>query len=327
MQSAYPIIEQLDLAAEQLAKTTPAYSRFALLLADNAVELLLHQLAEHVLLSDANPLYLGEPKYPAEERRSVLGQHFDVKVKFAHRTGYVDEDQRDFILFAHRYRNELYHVGIRHEPILHALAWEYHRLACDLLPLIQDMSWSSNVTPSTAVVRHVGPEKRASRRRDHLERAVRSLHALRVPLAPPFCQQLAAYAEDRVREIDSSLDFLISNNPNDLNESQMLFLVQFNAYLQDHGPDVGLVPGMGANEWWATRREIEAKWKPPRPTRPTPGWRRRVATMRGSKSPALCVKRFDALITSMEDFETAVHKDAAGLDEMIQLQIDDARGK
>jgi len=40
------VIEQLDLALEQISKVDVHYARFGMMLTDNAVELILHQIAK-----------------------------------------------------------------------------------------------------------------------------------------------------------------------------------------------------------------------------------------------------------------------------------------
>lgn len=71
MRYIYTCIEQLDLAAHQLAHVDNAsYGRFALILTDNVVELLLHRFCSDEVLSDQRS-YNRSPKFTAKERSIV----------------------------------------------------------------------------------------------------------------------------------------------------------------------------------------------------------------------------------------------------------------
>src|SRR5438093_12293718 len=99
------LVEQLDLAAELLAAKSPIRARLALILVDNAVELLCHDRCEHSLAYDAA---CGPPeanRLAADEARSVLGKYFDPKLKFLKHRGEITEDEELFCRLAHEVRN------------------------------------------------------------------------------------------------------------------------------------------------------------------------------------------------------------------------------
>jgi hypothetical protein len=116
------VLEQLDLALEQLSKGDIHYARFGLMLTDNAVELVLHQLAQDK--SKDLKLYAWKREEYTHQKAldKALGRNFDAKVKFARIEGGLSEEAAQTITIMHGYRNEVYHVGLKHESILPALA-------------------------------------------------------------------------------------------------------------------------------------------------------------------------------------------------------------
>ena len=140
------IIEQLDLAVEHLAKGDANNARFALMLSDNAIELMLHRIAldQKRKLKSYQHLDESYPHKAALDR--AQGRHFDEKVKFAKLEAKLSEDQADTLMIAHAFRNEVYHVGVQHEAILTAVAAFHIKTVCDFLTGYSPafMFWSSN---------------------------------------------------------------------------------------------------------------------------------------------------------------------------------------
>src|SRR4051812_20261188 len=99
-------IEQLDLAAKQLGVCIPSYDRFALILTDNVVELLLHIRCQEEFRFDQVKWKLTR-KYSADERKKVLGHYFVPKVRFCVKLGVISQAEADFITHSHEFRNEL----------------------------------------------------------------------------------------------------------------------------------------------------------------------------------------------------------------------------
>jgi hypothetical protein len=327
MKHLFSIIEQLDLATEQLERRSPAYARFALLLVDNAVELMLHRICRNEMLEDDLMRAVGKAAYSDEFRERVLGQHFGEKVKFAHRIDAITADERDVILISHARRNELYHRGIRHDDLIHPFAWEYHRVGCDLFAKFRQGGW---IWPpprplSEAVLRHWGsdddswPDERKAQ-------AARSLHARRSPLEPPFCAQLSAHVRGRVAEIDRALDFLVKDNFDKISEPDFLFCMQFAAFTRgrfgNKGP--GLVP---STAWVLHIEDLRSKWRVPYLVRPTRRWAERAARIAMCSTAAAGAQRMAAMLREIEPFEELVFEEARHLSEAIEHQVDMALGK
>jgi hypothetical protein len=124
------VLEQMDLALEHIAKGGVHDARFGLMMTDNAVELILHQIAKkkHVDLQ-GYARFDRDYQYP-KELEEALGRDFGAKLKFARSEGHVSEEQARTIAIMHSFRNEVYHVGVQHEAILPQLSSFYFSIAC-----------------------------------------------------------------------------------------------------------------------------------------------------------------------------------------------------
>ena len=113
-------LDQLDLALDQVAANDRNYDRFAMMLVDNVVELLLHRHAEGIneqyqfdqqiregiqrLTKDLPPEEKKEIQPPdkmfckheitEKEIRDALGRYFESKIGLAGKTGLIDDGAR-----------------------------------------------------------------------------------------------------------------------------------------------------------------------------------------------------------------------------------------
>ena len=139
------VLEQLDLALEYVTKRDVHDARFGLMLTDNAVKLVLHQVAK----DKATELKMWAHKrdrYPNQKRLDkAMGRQFGEKVKFARLEGRLDRDAARTIQILHEYRNEVYHIGLQHEEILPQLAQFYLDTACEFIATYEaaGLGWSS----------------------------------------------------------------------------------------------------------------------------------------------------------------------------------------
>jgi hypothetical protein len=140
------VIEQLDVALEHLTKSDANNARFGLMLTDNVVELMLHQLAKDKKDELKICSYKREEfRHPAALAKA-LGRNFESKVKFAKIIGTVPDEISETISILHSFRNEVYHIGLQHEAVLPTLATFYFKVACDFLQNYspRGLSWGSN---------------------------------------------------------------------------------------------------------------------------------------------------------------------------------------
>ena len=140
------VLEQLDLALEHSAKGDVLNARFGIMLTDNAVELVLHQIAKDKAF-DLQSYSFQRKEYPHQDAlKKALGRNFDAKVKFAKIEAGLTDEVAQTIVILHGYRNEVYHVELKHENILPALAVFYFDVASEYLSTHKPrmLSWGSN---------------------------------------------------------------------------------------------------------------------------------------------------------------------------------------
>ena len=126
-------VEQLDLALEQVLLGDANNARFGLMLTDNAVEITLHQIALDAQARYRPKWYDHEPYEHAKELRSALGRDFSAKLRFAKLVGKIDAEAAGTVAIGHRFRNEVYHLGVQHEAVLPAVSAFYFEVACAFL--------------------------------------------------------------------------------------------------------------------------------------------------------------------------------------------------
>lgn len=139
------VVEQLDLALEHIGKGDVHNARFGLMLTDNALELVLHQIVKDKRAEAGSWRYRDKPyPYETQLRKAFLGSFSD-KVAFARLEGGLNADFARTFNILHEYRNEIYHAGLAHEGILLSLARLYSDTVCAYLSGYEPMGlgWGS----------------------------------------------------------------------------------------------------------------------------------------------------------------------------------------
>jgi len=140
------ILDQLDLALDHVTKGDVHNARFGLMLTDNALELVLHEIAKDKRSEAASWRYREEPyEHEAKLKRAFLGA-FDNKIDFAKVDAGMSAAQGRTFKILHLYRNEVHHAGLAHETILIPLARFYLAEACEFIGTYQTrgLGWASN---------------------------------------------------------------------------------------------------------------------------------------------------------------------------------------
>lgn len=140
------VVEQLDLALEHIGKRDVHNARFGLMLTDNALELILHQIVKDKMAEAASWRYRDKPyPYGSQLRKAFLGSFSD-KVAFAKIEGGLDAEIARSFNILHDYRNDIYHAGLAHEGILLSLARFYFDSSCAYLSRYQPkgIGWASD---------------------------------------------------------------------------------------------------------------------------------------------------------------------------------------
>jgi hypothetical protein len=332
MQYIFTYVEQLDLAAQQLEHVEdPAYGRFALILSDNIIELILHKRCQDEMWMEDLWVKMGAPRYTAKEREEVLGRYFAPKVNFAKKLGLITQSEHGFILTCHDYRNELYHTGIRRDDIIYAIAWQHHSFACELLKRQEARSWSPGIRVSEAARRHGFDEKFGLGEgfKKRLEAAARSLSDSKPSRTESLSASLSKSLINRLQSTQNSLNFLIKENPNGLDEAELI------EYLQHHQHRISLSPRYeallfiqaGEPSLSDRLKSVRSSWIPKYDTNPISKWMTRAQSLKQESEPMKALQKHEQIQKETREFTVLIEDAAEYLDGYLMYLSDVARGK
>ena len=329
MRYVLTVVEQLDRAARELNTDHPINNRLSLILVDNATELILHRKCTDHLDYD-HILQKLQPK----QRLMARGHSLEGKLKVLEYLDDLESGERQFIRIAHQYRNELYHVGLKHDDIIRAISGHYFLLCIDLFVRLKP-SWqtiSSDTIYTDVSKRYVSTkngriaslsvehEVIAEKLRDELPNGI-----------PDLAETLADSARRSIEEITDSFKFIVENAPSNLGADALL------ATSQKHFDLTKALDSKGISGMWGdpnyrnnvtpVESEMEATWKQRHPTIPTEGWMLRANNVERADNPLIAMYLYQALRNDMVYLEEAILTFAGELDREIQLEIDRRRGK
>lgn len=328
------VLLQMDEATKLIRDGRIPHTRIALILLDNAVEVLLHewakdqlgwdslrrQLYERVKQTHAPEDILGKFDLkgilPPGEERQVL-RTFDRLVQYVTVTkNAVDPEIGDALLQLHRYRNEAYHRSmVRKETIRTAVFVLFDLTARLILSNVgRPRSYSSDDDYSWLSERF-GAQSRNFLGDDHFwEAAVDQLRASMPVDAGNVANAMAAHLEARIDDLLDSLDFLCDTAVTPMTREQAL---------------------QGACEYVLKMKRQRVDTLDRMPV----GFKGKLSTATieqiremGSRIPQsedalTAFKRFAAAELELEHFEFPVYELASEVDAMIQREIDRMRGK
>ena len=256
MRFVLTIVEQLDRAARKLKTDHPINNRLALILVDNATELMLHRQCTNRLELDSfagriwkayQAIGKGESAgdrfesseklrqviMTAKQRANAKSKFLDDKLKVLGDMGDLTATEKRFISVAHSYRNELYHIGLSHEDIIRAISGRYFLLCCDLFVRIGNEgffgpSFSSN-DEYTDVAKHY-LQSRDGRvlpfdvDKGALAEKLRGALPDRIPDLP---KTLGASARKSIGALMDDFAFLTRDNPFRFDADKMLEVAQW----------------------------------------------------------------------------------------------------
>ena len=323
-------IDQLDLALDQLAIHDRNFDRFALMLVDNVTELTIHRFAQDRQGENKLWLALRKPKYDPKTIEQALGQYFDQKVKAAAKLGLLNDNLRDSILNLHQFRNTSYHMGYRHEGILHSITLFYFRCACDILCDYKPRgwSWSSRDRISHRARKYVGDLRPAGDQRKIFHQAFSRLIDVAQSMGDSLIGDLAASMLATVNRTDAELTFLANDGSEKISRDKVVidcqawpfaFTDKGKLFAQQNGcPEKFVGPFV---QWIANNY----KWNISKD--PIKSWNARCKALATEKDCHLALKKYCDFLKQTEDIRSKIHNAAVQLDDHIQHLIDIARGK
>jgi hypothetical protein len=321
------VVEQLERATRELATDHQINNRIALLLVDNAAELIVHHRLEHRLRSESTVRRLSPG-----QRVAACGQHFGDRLNVLRHLDDLSETEVDFIKVAHQYRGELYHAGLRHKAIIRPITFVYFDLVCDLFVRLPRGSrqhfHGDTFTDRLATLLGTDVNRLLSVKDDEI---VAKLRAALPSDIPALLAALAKAAHAAIDRMEESMNFIVEENPNKLTAAELLVMAQrtfdFTRALTVDGIEVTWrTPGYQdtVNEVHA---EFERSWQPKYRHVPLDRWRTRANAIGTEDSYLKALVKYHQLRKEGTYLFEVIDEYAAGVDHYIQMQIDEARGK
>jgi len=323
------VLEQMDLALDQLAVNDVNYKRFTLMLVDNVVELTLHQYA--VEKSNWNQMWRGlPPKYPPKLVAEALGQHFEPKVKLATETGWIPPNLRETVTILHSFRNEVYHSGMTHEDILPAISLFYFQNACRLLETFRPGCFSYGLDQNIPhrAKKYLGAKASHTSMED-FSAACKKLREISEGFESDLVGDLARRFEYMIEEADHNIQFLADDAPNEDGTREggliniQLWSFAFTSKAEEYAKSKNFAPNTPQEQLDWLKRNYNWKYQKD----PIPGWRTRLTDFRSEKDPHRALLLYKNFADQTEEIRDLLREAAMQLDSHIQSEIDRARGK
>ncbi|MYA25357.1 MAG: hypothetical protein F4091_10715 [Acidimicrobiales bacterium] len=353
------IVEQLDRAASELHADHEIGNRLALILVDNATELLVHRQCSDLLEMhewhaalyaryqrvvpgamlnelDQSESILSKLLLPKQLARAK-GRSLPDKLHVLRQIGDITAEEHQFIATAHNYRNELYHAGLTHDHIVRAVASQYFLLCCELFSRMKNhgffgMTMSSEDNYSEIFRKYLGvsDDQTLIIGVDRKALSGQLLAALPSDL-PSLPATLTSSAHDYIKELSDNFEFVIQNNPQALDADQVLALIQWQRDLAFELGRANLLDRKLSTEEESqladVAKRIARDWKQRFRTVPYKSWRVRASRLANELNPLIAMKKYEDLRGEMRYLEDALEPAVDAVDQWVQSEIDRRRGK
>jgi hypothetical protein len=326
------VLEQMDLALEHIAKRDVHNARFGLMLTDNALELVLHQIAKDKSGDLKAFLHLKQEYRHTKALDDALGRSFDAKVKFAKLEGKLSEEVARTFGLLHALRNEVYHIGLQHEHILPELAEFYFVTACEFLAGYRPrgLGWSSSqVLPERARKYFTGPASFPGEFED-FGNACRSLSAACSHDAGATIETLADHMERVVNDMDTCIGIIADGVYDGQKTTRDAAIVDCQAWrlaFTDEGREFASNNGWPGGNVLALVEWLAKTYKFKTSRDPIASWTTQVARLRANKSPHTALANYQSFMDVTATIREVIVDAAMQVEAEIDRLIDERRGK
>jgi hypothetical protein len=325
------VLEQLDLALEHVSKRDVHNARFGLMLTDNAVELVLHQIAK----DKANELKTFASMKPEFGHQvlldKALGRSFGDKVNFVEKIGQMTNETSQTIATMHGYRNEVYHVGLQHEAILPSLAAFYFDVACRFLGTYKPrgLGWGSGQSLPERAKKYFYGHASFPGGFDNFENGCAALSKASTHTASDTIATLSDQLDQIIYEQNICIDIVARGvyegqqrtRDKAVRDSQawpLAFSEDGKAFARKHGFSGNLLQFI---EWLAETYPLKFRGDP------IPTWQKRAAKLRSQQNPHTVLRHYQSFILQTATLRDALMESAGAAEAEIEAAVDRARGK
>jgi hypothetical protein len=338
MERLVSIVEQIDEAGRLLRLESVPHDRMALLLLDNAVEILMHrtvmnqlefdevysrlfQKAKSALPREKAEAFIDKTGYkliPNKQRKEMRG--FDPKVDFLVGQRKLSDVIGRVVKALHRYRNEAHHRDKVRQATIHAAAVVYYEVACELLIALP---WSSGLSFSSRDDWSAFDKKYGVERGDDIEDRLAKIAAkLRSAIGideNSLARVLSQHLVSRLDELPEQLDFISKYLTPKATRSEQLKNIQFSKEAERLGGQRPTDEMVRRFEAYSPRYTVDhlADWR---------NKAERLPTQVGEGKLKL-LGMFCEIEQALEPLEEMVNEVVSFIDREIDHQIDLARGK
>jgi hypothetical protein len=324
------LLDQLDLALDQLVLNDRNHDRFALILVDNAAELALRSrikdIADIELVRNNIILANDEQK----RLRRALGREFDEKVKFGVSKGWLNKEQSDAIIGLHGFRNTSYHQGHMHETILHSIAISYFRLVCEFLVNYKVGSYStcSSDKVSYRAMKYLGKSSYV-RNVASLTEAFQRMLDISLTLGDSLIDDLSSDMGSAIAAANSSISFISGSSETQERRDWAVVFAQAFVFTQaddakEKAKDMGFNP-LKEKQLFDWLIDDYHEW--PFLKDPVPNWQKRLKSLRSEKNPNKAIKKYCDFMKQTNDIRLTLDEVESEIDSYIELQAEILRGK
>ena len=256
------------------------------------------------------------------------GQHFGPKIKFAKLEGKISNDVADTITILHTFRNEVYHRGIQHEPILPTLAIFYFAIACRLIRAYDPpfLSWGSNLKFPERTQKYFSKNIGMPGSVEEFRVACIALEEAVNYKPYMVSENLAEYMEKIVEEQDGCIDLIATGGPKYLTRDRAVIETQaWPLAFSEAGKRFALENSWNGGsvaeyvEWFTERYPLKFRRDP------VPAWRRRVEGVRLEANPHRALKKYRSFMDQTASMREKVHESAVQVEAYIDGQIERMR--
>lgn len=322
-------LDQLDLALDQLALNDRNFDRFAFMLIDNVMELVLHEHA----VSQSHTQRRTRSETESSEAKAVvdaLGPRFHSKVKLAKATKYISFQEAKSIGHLHGFRNTAYHQGLRHDGVLHSLAAFYLRMASDVLARNKLTGWSrggGEPLPHRAL-KYLGTLGNFDDIGAKFQAAWRRLHEVAESIPHDLKHDLHRDMAELISGVNGTLEFLEEDDPRRSTRDQIIRDVQLaRLAMLEKTVIFARERGCDAKHFGEYRSWLELNYPLPIPCDPIEGWKARLSSLHAEPDEHGALDKYCQFQQQTKSFCEDLSHAAGQLDAHIQNQIDEARGK
>lgn len=333
MQRLTYVLYQMDEARRYLEGGRLEQVRLALLLLDNAAELQIDQRVTDELTHEnlreqirERARTLGIPKGRSEEldeladwqpltakEKDRLSKFFPAKLDYLSKRHHVLDPGIAAVLgYVHNYRNEAYHEGRVRPETIRTAAVILFEIDCFLLQNVFRVVMAASNEDYSWIGERFGierPEAALLFGRETLKPIVEELRAIVVPDLSAITDVLVGHLESRFEDLWDAVDFIVHETPAASREDT-LKVSQLDPAVDGRYIDE-LLASFDPRWSEASVHELEA----------------RIREVEAATDRLDAFGRFSKVETELETVEQAVFSTASEIDDAIQLQFDQWRGK